>query len=143
MTNRPRYVLDTNAIVSALLVPDSIPARSFFAARRLGEILLSDETVEEIVDVLRRPKFNRYLLPAERDRFVGTLVQNCRLVTPTERIHACRDPRDDKWIELAFAGSAEALVSGDADLLGLSSFRGIPIMAPAQFLASLTDRHET
>jgi putative PIN family toxin of toxin-antitoxin system len=91
MTNRPRYVLDTNVIVSALLFPDSKPGQALFAAQRRGEILLSDEAVAEIIEVLHRPKFDRYVLPDERDWFLATLIRQAKLVFPTERICVCRD----------------------------------------------------
>jgi putative PIN family toxin of toxin-antitoxin system len=53
------------------------------------------------------------------------------LVPITERIAACRDPKDDKFLELAVNGHADLIVSGDADLLALNPFRGIPIITPA------------
>ena len=139
MTNKPRYVLDTNVIVSALLFPESIPGQAFFDARRRGDVLLSAETVKEIADVLRRPKFDRYVLPEERDWFLATLIGQARFVEPTESIRVCRDPKDDKWLELAVGGDAALVISGDADLLTLSSFRGIPIVTPAQFIESLVE----
>jgi putative PIN family toxin of toxin-antitoxin system len=137
MTNRPRYVLDTNVIVSALLFPDSHPGRSFFEARKRGDILLSDDVVKEITDVLRRPKFDRYVLPGERDRFIAKLVRESTLLKPTETIRACRDLKDDKWLELAVEGNSTCLVTGDDDLLALDGFRGITITTPAVFLRSL------
>jgi len=51
-----------------------------------------------------------------------------------ERIRACRDPTDDMFLELAVNGTADAIVSGDPDLLTLHPFRGIPILAPAAFV---------
>jgi predicted nucleic acid-binding protein len=54
-------------------------------------------------------------------------------VSITERITACRDPRDDKFLELAMGGHADVIVSGDADLLALDTFRNIPIITPAAF----------
>lgn len=134
MTTRPRYVLDTNVIVSALLFPESKPGQAFFEACTRGELLLSDETVEEIADVLRRQKFDRYVLPVERDHFLATLIRQAKLVQPTERIRVCHDPKDDKWLELAVSGSAASLISGDRDLLQLASIRGIPIVTPARFV---------
>ena len=55
------------------------------------------------------------------------------LVRITERIAACRDPTDDKFLELAANGRADLIVSGDTDLLALNPFRGIPIVTPAIF----------
>ncbi|WP_459868116.1 putative toxin-antitoxin system toxin component, PIN family [Endothiovibrio diazotrophicus] len=51
----------------------------------------------------------------------------------------CRDPKDNKFLELAVAGGASALITGDQDLLALHPFRGIPILAPADFLAQYPD----
>ena len=139
MTSSPRYVLDTNAIVSALLFPDSTPGKAFFEARRRGHVLLSNEVVIEIASVLRRPKFDRYVLPEERDRFLATLVRQADHVQPLKKFQICRDQNDDKWLELAIAGNAAQVITGDDDLLVLKSFQGIPIVTPAQFLASLTE----
>jgi predicted nucleic acid-binding protein len=55
-------------------------------------------------------------------------------VTITQRVIACRDATDDKFLELAVNGHADVIVSGDADLLVLNPFRGIPIVAPAAFV---------
>lgn len=139
MTNKPRYVLDTNVIVSALLFPESIPGKSFFEARKRGEILLSDEAIREITNVLRRPKFDRYVVPEERDRFLATLIRQATLIEPKEPIQACSDPKNDKWLELALAGSSTCLITGDDDLLALDGFRGMTIVTPAVFVRSLTE----
>jgi len=56
------------------------------------------------------------------------------LVTITEQIVACRDPSDDKFLELAVNGQADAVVSGDADLLVLNPFLGIPIISASAFV---------
>jgi putative PIN family toxin of toxin-antitoxin system len=62
------------------------------------------------------------------------LMDAAELVTITERIAACRDPTDDKFLELVVNGHADLIVGGDADLLALNSFRGIPIVTPAIFV---------
>ena len=82
MATKPRYVLDTNVIVSALLFPESIPGQAFVGANKRGELLLSVEVVEEIAEVLRRPKFDRHVLPEERDRFLATLIRQAKLIAP-------------------------------------------------------------
>jgi predicted nucleic acid-binding protein len=56
------------------------------------------------------------------------------LVTITDRTTACRDPKDDKFLELAVNGRANLIISGDADLLALNPFREIPIVTPATFV---------
>lgn len=55
----------------------------------------------------------------------------------TERITMCRDPKDDKFLELAMSGRADVIVSGDSDLLVLDRFRDIPILTPAAFAHAL------
>jgi putative PIN family toxin of toxin-antitoxin system len=137
VTSRPRYVLDTNVIVSALLFPNSVPSQAFLAAGKHGEVILSEDAVGEIAQVLRRPKFDRYVLPEERDWFLATLIRRASIVAPVEKVRMCRDPNDDKWLEIAVAGEAERVISGDNDLLCLQQFRAIQIVTPAQFLASL------
>lgn len=134
MTSRPRYVLDANVIVSGLLFPRSLPGQAFTEARTRGNMLLSDDTVQELVAVFRRAKFDRYILSEERDRLLGALVREAMHVVPTERISLSRDPKDDKWLELAVAGNADYLVTGDDDLLVLDGYRGIKITTPADFV---------
>ena len=58
----------------------------------------------------------------------------------TDRIAPCRDPRDDKFLELAAAGRADGLITGDADLLALGRFRGTEITTPAAFLDATAER---
>lgn len=133
-----RWVFDTNVVVSALLFEQSTPGRAFYAALDCGHILLSSATVAELSDVLARKKFDRYLTQEERDQFVCTLVNEAIIVGITEEIQECRDPKDDKFLDLALSGQASCLVSGDPDLLMLNPFRNIPILTPAQFLEFLT-----
>jgi putative PIN family toxin of toxin-antitoxin system len=72
-------------------------------------------------------------IPTFRDD-LARMLATAELVTITERIACCRDPHDDKFLELAVSGRADMIVSGDADLLALNPFCGIPIVTPAMFL---------
>jgi uncharacterized protein len=128
------YVLDTNVLVSALLFAKSSPRKALELALSRGKILISKETVDELNNVLSRPKFERYVSPQKRDRFLVSLVQKSTLIEIQEKIEECRDPKDDKFLELAINGKAIAIVSGDKDLLILHPFRGIPIVTVSQFL---------
>jgi len=137
MSPEPRTVFDTSVIVSALLFERSVPAQAFYAALGRGAILISHATLAELGEVLGRKKFDRYLTAEEREQFLAMLVQKAEVVEIGEKIHACRDPKDDKFLELAVCGMASCLVTGDEDLLVLHPFRGIPILPPAQFVESL------
>lgn len=132
-----RVVLDTGVVVSALLLPRSVPRRAFDAAAARGRLLLSAPTAAELNDVLRRPKFDRYVTEALRLEFLAGLVIAAELVEVRDVVRACRDPKDDKFLELAVSGRATHLVSGDADLLVLDPFRSVKIVTPQAFLESV------
>jgi putative PIN family toxin of toxin-antitoxin system len=78
------------------------------------------------------------LIPPQFQEWLREVLAAAELVPITERIAACRDPKDDKFLELAVNGKAEVIVSGDGDLLDLNPFRGIPIVTPATFLGNTT-----
>jgi len=134
MTNKPGYVIDTNTLVSALLLKNSTPRKAFDKALETGEILVSLEVVDELNDVLGREKFNKYVSEEERIEFLIALLQEAVFVEISEVITECRDPRDNKFLELAVSGNAECIISGDGDLLSLNPFRGITIVPPREFL---------
>ena len=129
-----RFVFDTNVILSASLFADSSPRKALNKARAEGKIVLSFAVIEELYDVLKRKAFNRYLSEEERLQFLTTLVSEAVLVDITEQVTDCRDPKDNKFLELAICGKAECIVSGDGDLLDLHPFRGIEIFTPREFL---------
>jgi putative PIN family toxin of toxin-antitoxin system len=133
-TRKPRYVFDTNTLISAALFEGSTPDRAFRWALRHGRVLASPDTLDELVEVLGRDKFDRYLSAEEREAFLEALVERADVVEPVKKIRACRDPDDDKFLELAVEGRAEAIVSGDDDLLALDPFRHISIVTPSAFL---------
>ncbi len=122
-----RFVLDTNVLVSALLLDQSVARRAFDKAMESGVLLISQATVEELNEVLRREEFERYVTEDERVEFITALVEAANLVEITETVTECRDPKDNKFLELAACGKATCIVSGDRDLLQLHSFRGVPI----------------
>lgn len=134
MPSESHYVLDANVVVSAVLLPNSVPRQAFDKACARGRVLLSVPVIGELDDVLRRPKLNRYIHEDERMLFLVTLTRESRVVQVTESISVCRDPKDNKYLELALDGNASCIISGDDDLLVLDPFRSIPIVTPRQFL---------
>lgn len=129
-----RVVLDNNLLVSGLLLPGSVPGRAFHHAFKTSQILVSEATLNELADVLARPKFNRYVSLKDRQEFLRLLSRVARVVVITSAIHACRDPKDDMVLEVAVNGEAGTIVTGDRDLLSLNPFHGIPIITPAKYL---------
>ncbi len=130
-----RFVLDTGVLVSALLLPLSVPRQAVDLAFAHEIVMVSAAFIDELNEVLRRPKFNRYLEEKERLLFLSAFIRDAAVVDVTENPTACRDPEDDKFLELAVAGDATCIVSGDRDLLVLSPFRGIPVLTPREFLS--------
>ena len=97
-------------------------------------MLVSEATLEELDDVLRRPKLARYVGEEQRLEFLTAYIRDAEIVVVTTRLRECRDPKDDKFIELAIEGKATHIISGDQDLLMLSPFRGVAILTPVDFL---------
>ncbi|MFN8371596.1 MAG: putative toxin-antitoxin system toxin component, PIN family [Anaerolineae bacterium] len=136
MTNPKRFVFDTNTLVSALLFEESVPAQAVWRARREGQLLHSQATLAELKTVLARPKFAKYVTVSEREDFFTALQREAVVVNVIDTVNDCRDPKDNKFLELALSGQADFIISGDDDLLVLHPFRGIDILTPRKFIDS-------
>ena len=90
----------------------------------------------ELVEVLGRPKFDRYVSLEDRKHFLRLMGRISELGPIIHPVRACRDPKDDKFLELAVNGEASLIVTGDADLLSLHPFQQIAILTPADYLQS-------
>jgi uncharacterized protein len=128
-----RVVLDTNVLVSAALKQTSMPGKAALLVERRGGLLKSLGTEQQLFEVVARP-YLASLIDPEAQEWLKKLIAAAELVTITERVTACRDPTDDKFLELAVNGRADVIVSGDSDLLVLNPFREIPILTPAAFV---------
>ncbi len=131
------YVIDTNVLVSAALFKTSIPAACVKHVVRHGTLLFSEATGLELIAVMERPKFDALAHMNDRLEFARKILESATLVEPLERIHICRDAKDDAVLEVAVAGNAQGIITGDEDLLALAPFRNIPILTPKQFLDSV------
>jgi uncharacterized protein len=121
-------------LISALLLPESKPRHALELAIRKGRILLSFATLAELYEVLGRKKFLRYVDEEDIRRFLAALTREAEWIDVDVRIAACRDPKDNKFLEVAVSGHATHVVTGDSDLLALNPFRGIEILPPHRFL---------
>jgi len=135
--SRQRYVFDVNTRVSAFLFPDSKPGKALEHVLIGHDLDRKLDLAEEATEVMRREKSDRYIAKERREALlVGTIKSSVFIQTSTS-ISACRDPDDNRVLELAVDGGAVAIVSGDADLLVLRPFLGISILNPRDFLASV------
>lgn len=135
-----RIVIDTGVVVSALLLPCSVPRQAFDLAHSRGRLLLSDDTAAELDEVLRRPKFNKYISESQRLEFLVALIQDAEVIAIVDEVGDCRDPKDNKFLEVAVNGAASHIVTGDSDLLVLHPYRGTAIVTPQSFLSTAGDR---
>ena len=128
-----RVVVDTNVFISAGLKENSPPETAIHLVAASHLLLKSTITEQELFVTLARPRLMPLIDPHFRD-WLRELMAAAALVNITERIAACRDLRDDKFLELAVNGRADLIVTGDGDLLALNPFRKIPIITPAEFV---------
>lgn len=132
-------VIDTNLWISRLLMLGGTAARAVDHALSWGIPLMSEETLVELSEVLARSKFDRYVSREDRQNFLRLLGGIVRVIPITQRIAACRDPKDDKFLDVALNGEVALILSEDDDLLVLHPFHGIKIMNPADFLNKAKD----
>jgi putative PIN family toxin of toxin-antitoxin system len=135
-----RAVVDTNVLVRALIKPQGSVGPVLLRLRRGDYVLLySQPLLEELVDVLNRPRIRQKYRLTDQDieTVFGLVLLRGEAIVPQRRIAACRDPRDDKFLEVAVEGIADVIVSGDEDLLVLHPFAGLPVVSPGAFLNML------
>ena len=129
------FVFDTNSLVSASLIGGTMTARAMDKAIILGKLTFSNATMNELVEVLFRKKFDKYFLNSEEKwSAIQRISLNAVFFSPTESIMACRDPKDDKFLELAVSANASCIITGDKDLLVLHPFRNIAILNAVDFI---------
>ena len=131
-----RVVLDTNVLVSAALKRDSTPAAAARAVQSRAVLLKSHATEQQLFGVVARP-YLASLIARDALDWLWRLMSAAELIVIRQQIAACRDPTDDKFLELAVNGAADLIVTGDRDLLTLNPFREIPIVTPFAFLRNL------
>ncbi|RLD06937.1 MAG: putative toxin-antitoxin system toxin component, PIN family [Chloroflexi bacterium] len=135
-----RAIIDTGIFVSALIRPQGRTGAVLQALKdERFTIIYTTDILVEVIDVLGRDKFRvKYHIHPD---MVAALIDLIRLrgelVIPSQKVTACRDPKDDIFLEAALEGEAEFIVSGDFDLLDMESFENIPILRVAEFLARI------
>src|ERR1700709_1155765 len=116
------FVFDTNAFISAALLDGSINDQALEKAFQIGKVVVSIETFTEFNDVLFRRKFDKYFTGERRLQIIEKLEKDTLMFEVNIKVTACRDPKDNKFLELATAAEASCIISGDLDLLVLHPF---------------------
>jgi putative PIN family toxin of toxin-antitoxin system len=99
-----------------------------------GQVLISFATLAELSEVLGRKKFLRYVDEQDIRNFLAALTRGAEWVEVRVQIATCRDPKDDKFLEVAVSGNATHIITGDTDLLALNPYHGIQILPPHRFV---------
>ena len=128
-----RVVLDTNVLISGALSNSSPTARCLERATRETRLIGTYATLRELTAKLLSPRFDRYVARERRELLLMRLAPLIEIVEVVQEVRACRDPKDDKFLEAAVNGRADVIVSGDRDLLALHPFRGVSILTPNAF----------
>lgn len=144
----PHVLVDTNVWVSALLNPHGFPARVLEALKTdRFEPILSEPLLDELLDVLSRPKLVKkcHLEPRDIAQLAALLEEKAVKVEPQGELHLCRDPRDDIVLETALLGKADYAVSRDDDLkrdvalMEKMQEHGVKVVSVSQFLDVLEE----
>ena len=133
-TVRERVVIDTNVFISGLLSGTTPPALCIEAVVRLGQLVASEATLRELMQKLLSTKFDPYVSRPRREELLLRLAPLVEIAEIVQQVRACRDPRDDQFLEAAVNGRADVIITGDKDLLDLDTFRGIAILTPSAYL---------
>lgn len=128
------FVVDTNIVISVAVFSSSTPALSLKKALSSGRLAFSESILQEYSETLSNNKFDRYILIEKRTLFLEKFIAEGTLIPVNKSIRICRDPKDDKYLELALAYNASAIITGDKDLLVLHPYENIPVLTPVDFL---------
>jgi putative PIN family toxin of toxin-antitoxin system len=136
-----RLVIASNVWIAAMISPTGTARQLVDAVLDIGiDILMSESTFGELASRLDRPKFERYREPEAWNMFLSEVVELAIWHEDAGTANGIsRDADDDKFLALAVTGQADAIISGDGDLLELVVHEGIPILTPAQFLQHLRE----
>ena len=127
-------VIDTNIWVSYALNRKGSIAVKLKAAIDQQNYAFSDATFRELTEVFLRKKFDPYFSKELRVQMLKEIARGAEWFNPTETVTACRDPKDNKFLELAIASNAAAIITGDQDLLTLNPYRNTRVVTISDFL---------
>jgi putative PIN family toxin of toxin-antitoxin system len=131
-----RIVLDTNVLLSGLMLPDSTPGRIVAAWRKRNfDLIVSEPMLEEIARVLAYPKIRKRL--GWNDEHIALYITLLRFEAEVVSIAGVEanvpaDPNDTPLLATLIASKADWLITGDSDFDGLSG--RYPIIAPSEFV---------
>ncbi|AUS99969.1 putative toxin-antitoxin system toxin component, PIN family [Nostoc sp. CENA543] len=135
--NHKLIVIDTNVLLSAALSPDGTARKALNKAYKQFKIAQSEETYQELKTRIYKAKFDKYISNEDRQYFLDAVKKYSQFIEVNSQLNTCRDPDDNKFLELAEDSNAEFLITGDKDLLILKDLPEYQnqIITPSDFLA--------
>ncbi|MDP9081000.1 MAG: putative toxin-antitoxin system toxin component, PIN family [Bacteroidota bacterium] len=128
------FIIDANIVISIAVFSSQNPIFALNKILSSGTLAFSEPVLQEYAETLSRSKFDKYVSIEKRLVFLQKLIAEGTLITVSEEIRDCRDPKDNKYLELAVSCNASCIITGDSDLLVLNPFRKIPILTPGDFI---------
>jgi len=132
-------VIDTNIFISAALSPNGTAYQAFAKAINNFTVVQNEETYQEIAQRIYKSKFDKYISDERKKLFLNMIKNKSYFIKKKSQITICRDPDDNKFLELALDSNAEFLMTGDKDLLSLKSlleYKNL-IISPSDFLVKI------
>ncbi|MDP2755850.1 MAG: putative toxin-antitoxin system toxin component, PIN family [Nitrospirota bacterium] len=133
-----KVVIDTNIWVSYLLGSLLQDLDEKILSKEI-KVVVSEEMLKELSEVSSRPKFKNIFTTKRIKELFSLLDSYTIVVSPSQKVDACRDEKDNFLLEVALKGETDYLITGDEDLLVLNPFHGIKIIRPKDFEEILED----
>jgi len=131
-----KVILDTNIWVSFLISKSLKKLDKYIIGGKI-ELLFSDESLAEFVEVIFRKKLKKYFSQSDVIELFDFIHEYGTVINVKAKVKECRDPKDDFWLGLAKDGKADYLITGDQDLLVIERFQKTKIIKIREFIKTL------
>lgn len=132
-----RIILDTNLWISFLISKNLAEIDDLIQSKEIT-LLFSNESLEEFVEVVKRPKFKRFFTNRDIEKLLDTFDQYAELVQIKTDIDICRDSKDNFLLNIAIDGKADFLITGDKDLLVIERINKTQIVTFQDFIFKMS-----
>lgn len=136
LLTRYRVVIDTNVFISGLLFGGNAEKILQLFKKDKLRIVISPETLHELITKLYKFRLEEAFI----DEFVDLMESKAIKIIPKKKIRLSRDEKDNMFLEVAYTGKADYLISGDKDLLSVKEIYKTQIVSPREFLVIISER---
>ena len=128
-----KIILDTNLWISFLISKKFNPIDNLIENKKIT-LIFSDELISEFIEVVNRPKFEKYFSKNDIEKILDYFDQYGKLIEVKSDIKICRDEKDNFLLNLSTDSKADYLITGDNDLLVLEKIERTKIMSFTDFI---------